>query len=377
MIGTGTAILGAAALGLGGSLYASSQAKEAAGVQGQASTTGALAQIQSLLMAQGFTRENAEKAAASITGALPNSLSALTGAAPGVEAAIGGGRAGAITALTGGRDRAVNALALARDASGTELRPFIDTGRKATNTLAELYGLNNGGQVPANALEMVRNSPDYQFAQTEGMRALESSNAAKGLLHSSGHLRGALQFGQGLATNQFGNYVARLGALAGTGLSAAGTLTSANMATGSGIAGLESGTGQGVAGIETGSGNALAQYLQSLGINVSQLFQNQGNALANVWTGQGNALANNAGQIGAAANAGITGTGAANAAGIVGGANAVSSGLTGLSNSANSFMNYNLMQQLMANRVAPGMTYPGQTGWGSGIAGDMTYPVIG
>lgn len=345
------AIGGSAALGLGGSLYASSSAKDAAGVQAQASTTGALAQIQALLMAQGFTRENADKAAAAITGALPNSLAALTGVAPGVQ-----------NALTSGRDAGINALTSARDASAGELRPFIDTGQKATYTLANLYGLNSGGQVPPNALEMVRNSPDYQFAQTEGMRALQDANAGKGLLNSSEHLRSAQTFGQGLATNQFGNYVARLGALSGQGMSAAGTLTGANMTAGQGIAGLQSSTG-----------NSLANYLQSLGLNVSQLFQNQGNALAGVYTGQGNALAANAGQIGSAANAGVTGTGQANASGIVGGANAINAGLSGLNNSANSYMYYNLMQQLLAakggmsaqNSFMPsGAFMNNQWGWG-------------
>jgi hypothetical protein len=72
-------------------------------------------------------------------------------------------------------------------------------------------------------------SPDYQFAQSEGMRALENSNAAKGLLQSSGHLRSAQEFGQNLASQQYGNYVNRLTGLANQGLSATGTGVAANL----------------------------------------------------------------------------------------------------------------------------------------------------
>lgn len=330
MIGTGAAILGAAALGLGGSLYAGSQAKEAAGVQAQASREGSQAQIQALLMAQGFTRENAERAAAEIRGAFPAAHGAVTSALPNALAAVQGARPGV-----------ENALATARGSVATGLKPYIDTGHKATYTLASLYGLNNDGRVQPNALEMIRNSPDYQFAQTEGMNALENSNAARGLLQSSQHLRSAQQFGQNLATNQFGNYVGRLQALSGQGAAASNVMANADLST----------------------GNSLAQYLQSLGINTANLYTNQGNtlanmwnnyggALANVWTGQGNALAQSQGQIGQAANAGITGAGQAEASGVVGGANAVSSGLSGVGNNLMQWMQYQQLQQMMAGRPA-------------------------
>jgi len=351
MIGTGTAILGAAALGLGGSLFASNQASKAGDVQAQAAREGSQAQIQALLMAQGFTRENAEKAAAAINGALPNALSALQGGQSGVTSAIGAGT----DAINSG---ATNALAAVRgagaNASGS-FSPYIDTGNKATYTLASLYGLNSGGQVPGNALEMIRNSPDYQFAQQEGMNALENSNAGKGLLRSSEHMRSAQTFGQGLATQQFGNYVGRLQALSGQGLTATGARANVDVGTGNMLAQIYGNQGTALAGQD----NALANYLASLGINTANLFTGQGNALANVWTGQGNALAQSQGQIGAAANAGITGAGQANAAGIVGSANAINAGVTGVGNSVNSLMNYNLMSQLLAAK-------------GGGVAGGTT-----
>jgi len=64
-------------------------------------------------------------------------------------------------------------------------------------------------------------SPDYQFAEAEGRRALERSAAARGGLISGNQLRAAQTFGQGLATQQFGNYWNRLLQLSTMGQNAA------------------------------------------------------------------------------------------------------------------------------------------------------------
>jgi hypothetical protein len=110
------------------------------------------------------------------------------------------------------------------------LSPYTNTGNNATATLSQLYGMQ-GPQAQQQAFGQFQASPDYQFAQSEGMRALENSNAAKGLLQSSGHLRSAQEFGQNLASQQYGNYVNRLTGLANQGLSATGTGVAANQAT--------------------------------------------------------------------------------------------------------------------------------------------------
>ena len=64
-------------------------------------------------------------------------------------------------------------------------------------------------------------SPGYQFRMDEGVRALDRSASAKGMLMSGGLQRELLRYGQGVATSEFGNYANRLASLAGVGQTAA------------------------------------------------------------------------------------------------------------------------------------------------------------
>lgn len=114
-------------------------------------------------------------------------------------------------------------------ASGV-LMPFSNVGRGAMMSLGQLYGIQSDGSYNFNnamgndALEAFRRSPDYQFASQEGMRNLTNSNSATGLLRSSDHLRSAIQFNQGLATQNFGNYQTNLRNIANMGLDASKSL---------------------------------------------------------------------------------------------------------------------------------------------------------
>jgi hypothetical protein len=287
---------------------------------------------------------------------------------------------------SGGAQHAIgNALAY----NNNSLSPYMGAGNNATTTLAQLYGLQ-GQDAQTAAFGQFEASPDYQFAQREGMRALEGSNAAKGLLQSSGHMRTAQQYGQNLASQQYGNYVNRLQGLANTGLTATNTSVAANQNAGNSLAGVMSGYGNnlanasmgaggalsniygqnfgsmaglatqqgaGAAGLLTGTGNTLTGLYSGLGTGLAGIetgygqgltglhtglagtYQNFGSTLAGLnanqaglFTNQGNALANLAVQGGNAVAAGLTGAGQANASGIVGGTNAVTGALGNMSN---------------------------------------------
>lgn len=185
MIGTGLAILGAGVLGAGATMYGASKAASA---QEKAAAQAAQAQQQALQ----FQRENYEKA------------------------------------------------------SGN-LNPFITTGQGANNLLGAFYGLNGNQALSENALAAFAKSPDYQFALKEGISALDNSAAAKGSLLSGNQLRAVTEYGSGLATQNLGNYLARI-----TGLSTQGQ----NAATALGQIGSSSG-----ANINTASSNLGNAYM--------------------------------------------------------------------------------------------------------------------
>ena len=60
-------------------------------------------------------------------------------------------------------------------------------------------------------------SPGYQFRLDEGGRAVDRSASARGLLLSGAQNKALTRFGQGEASNEFGNYTNRLAELAGFG----------------------------------------------------------------------------------------------------------------------------------------------------------------
>ena len=105
--------------------------------------------------------------------------------------------------------------------------PWLQTGKSALSMLAGMYGLNSDGSgQAANAPDYSAfyNSPDYQFALQQGQQAQDRDAAARGSLFSGQHTADTIQFGQGLASQQFGNYYNRLAGLAGVGQTAANQL---------------------------------------------------------------------------------------------------------------------------------------------------------
>jgi hypothetical protein len=172
------------------------------------------------------------------------------GAVMGVAAVAGAG------ASIYGANKAADAQKSAANRAAKLEAPFTNVGTGAMMTLGQLYGIGPDGKPtqPFNsaALDAFKNSPDYQFAFNEGQRALEFSNAAKGQLLSGNNMRDLVSFGQGMATQNFGNYANRLLQLAGLGQNAAANqgnmIGNAGQAQASGIVGstnaINSGLGQ-------------------------------------------------------------------------------------------------------------------------------------
>lgn len=204
------------------------------------------------------------------------------------------------------------ALALQTSAENTALQaqaPYNDIGTGAAHSLADLYGISYAGQgtglastspngviTPANsnapkssaggqnvanaAMANFTNTPDYNFAFTQGLQALDRSAAAKGTLMSGGQVKGAEEFGSGLASQQYGNYFNRLLSLAQIGQGAAtGTAStalnasSAQAGTLGQAASLQGNTLQGIgtaqAAGDVGSANALSAGLTGIGSNIT------------------------------------------------------------------------------------------------------------
>lgn len=148
------------------------------------------------------------------------------------------------------------------------LAPYRALGDAAAGSIAQLYGFPNPttGAPGSGAADYSAfyKSPDYQFAQQQGTLALERSAAAKGLLNSGGTLKDLTSFGQGLASQQYGNYFNRLASLAGMGQTAAGTGAQTATSFGQTIGNTQQNLGAAQASGAVGIANALSTLPQNL-----------------------------------------------------------------------------------------------------------------
>ena len=140
--------------------------------------------------------------------------------------------AGAAVSVVGGvsqsnkAKKGANAQAAAADAAAREsgrqydqtrqdMMPWLNAG---TSALAQMQALNSGD------FSSFTESPDYQFALTQGLQGLDRSAAARGALYSGGHSADVMNYAGGLASQNYNNYYNRLVGLAGIGQTSANQL---------------------------------------------------------------------------------------------------------------------------------------------------------
>ena len=88
-------------------------------------------------------------------------------------------------------------------------KPLSDLGTKGANLYADALGVN-GSAGNANAQGAFQAGPGYQFAMDQGQQALERSAAARGSLQSGQTGIDTMKFGQGLANQEYGNWLSNL-----------------------------------------------------------------------------------------------------------------------------------------------------------------------
>ncbi len=199
-----------------------------------------------------------------------------------IATAVLGGAAVSAAANIYGANQASNAIQnSANQAAQTQMQmyqqtqrylaPYRQAGQADLGTLqSELPFLTSPIKMDQAALEQ---TPGYQFARTQGLKAVQNSAAARGLGESGAALKGAATFATGLADQTYqtqfnlenvnrSNAYNRLMGLVGAGQSAAaGTGAAAQTA------------GQGIGASQMAAGNAQAAAYNSLG--------SAGNTLAN------------------------------------------------------------------------------------------------
>jgi hypothetical protein len=197
--------------------------------------------------------------------------------------------AGGAIASSGAKKAATAQEQAARDAQAAQERmfqkqielqePFRQAGLTAQQQIMQLLGIGGdtsaagyGSLAKPFGAEQFQQDPGYAFRQSEGMKALERSAAARGGLLSGSTMKGIQRFGQDLASQEYQNAFNRyqveraarlnpLQSLMGSGQSAANVLTGAAGQAGQNEAANLYGAGQARASGYIGSANALASAL--------------------------------------------------------------------------------------------------------------------
>ncbi len=124
-------------------------------------------------------------------------------------------------------------------------------------------GTPRGGTASADPLDVIRNTPGYNFQLEQGTRALNANRSAGGI--SGGELlRDFSRFNQGVASSFYQDYANRLANLAGTGQTAAANQGNLAVQTGANIGNTLINAGNARASGILGQGNAFSGFLEQL-----------------------------------------------------------------------------------------------------------------
>jgi hypothetical protein len=205
--------------------------------------------------------------------------SAIIGAAGSAAAGIFGGN----KAADAQKKASKKAAQLQREALAQQMaltKPYVEAGKNALADYQKMAPYKDFGMAEFQA------DPGYNFRMAEGMKALERSAAARGLLQSGGTLKGIQQYGQNLASseyeNAFSRYLSQREArmdpyryLTGIGQAAAAGQAANVGSTGAALAEIAAQRGNVNAAQAAGAAGAIGNAFSSIGQGVGSYFANQ------------------------------------------------------------------------------------------------------
>ena len=204
----------------------------------------------------------------------------IGGTAPMVETFTEGGRAPGATGPQFGGNTFLNSMygvggpagAAARGSGVTRYR----VNGQVFNTLDEANAYAAANKTGGTEYGGYTKTPGYDFRLKQGQDSLEASAAARGGLNSGAAMRDLLKYGQDYGSNEYGNYLSRLGARADTGMGAAQMSGQASQQAAAGVSNALGNIGNAQAAGAIGVGNAITGGIQN-GLGVWN-YQQQMNA---------------------------------------------------------------------------------------------------
>lgn len=200
---------------------------------------------------------------------MPNPLVGMIGASVGSAAVGAVGASRAAKAQTNAANAQINEQRETRDIIRADLQPFRDAGGNALAAYQFELGL---GPRP-DEYGGFDATPGYDFRLDQGMQALQGTAAARGGLNSGRTMQDAMRFGQGMASQEYGNFMNRLAGFTDMGMGAANMQGNASQNAAAGIGNAFANVGNAQAAGAIGVGNAFSGGIN----NALGLYQYQQN----------------------------------------------------------------------------------------------------
>lgn len=158
-----------------------------------------------------------------------------------------GGLIGGVGSIIAGNKAAKQALTGYNYLAGSPVgKQYVPAGAAANDALAELLGLKPPSAQTQAGFDNYLKSTGYNFRLKSGQDAIATSAAARGVLGSGATAKRLMEFGQGLGSSYFDNFLSHLSGVAQQGLQGAGMIGSAGTAGGGNAGQLsQSGTSSG------------------------------------------------------------------------------------------------------------------------------------
>lgn len=218
-----------------------------------------------------------------------NALGALYGGSGVASDALSRGMTSGLGALYSGVGTATGAYAPLNQAA----MAAYGLGNTSSTMSADALGLN-GPEGVARARAAFQTGPGYDFSLNQGLESIARNANAAGMLASGNQLRESQTYGQGLANQEWNNWLQNVMGLGkdytSLGLGALGTaaggISNAALTGGTGAANLYSGTAGRLADLISGTGRTAAGIYGTGGQSLADLASTGGQNLASIYTGQ-------------------------------------------------------------------------------------------
>jgi len=169
--------------------------------------------------------------------------------------------------------QALEQQAAAQQQMRADLQPYTAAGLQSLPAAQNLLGLN-GPEYAAQAMGNFQSNPGYQYQLSEGLRAVDSGAAARGMLRSGATMKAEQTLGANLANQSFDTYYNRLMGLTQIGQNSAAGVGAAGIQTANSQANVLGNMAQTAASAGTAQASIYGNTASGLGSAVNQGIQN-------------------------------------------------------------------------------------------------------